>query len=85
VVIRLRVLLVALLLLNGVAGSDAFAATDMDCCGGASCECGCAAPQVMSLPPSLPRGAWSTALPEFVFEVRSFQAGPRSVPFRPPA
>jgi hypothetical protein len=81
----LRLLLVVLLLLNAMGGESAFAASDMDCCGGVSCECECAAPQVAALPVSQPRSVWPAAVPGFAFEVKAFRTSPRNAPFRPPA
>lgn len=81
----LRVLLVVLLLLNGMGATSAFAAPGGDCCGGASCDCGCAAPQVATLPVTLPKGTWPAALPEFTFVAKAFHASLHDAPFRPPA
>jgi hypothetical protein len=81
----LRVLLLALLLLNAVGVTPAFATPDGDCCGGVSCDCGCAAPQVAGLPVALARGTWPTALPEFAFVAKPFHSIPHDALFRPPA
>lgn len=83
--IGLRVLLVALLLLNGAGASSAFAAPDGDCCGGASCDCGCIAPQAATLPVVPERGNWPAAPAEFTFVVKPFQSSLHEAPFRPPA
>lgn len=56
-----------------------------DCCETSGCECGCAAPQSTTLPVSLARVSWGTALPEFAFTVKSLHSSPLSTPFRPPA
>ena len=81
----LRVLLLALLLLNAVGVTPAFATPDEDCCGGASCDCGCAAPQVAVLPVTLARDTWPTTLPEFTFMAKPFDSSLHDAPFRPPA
>jgi len=56
-----------------------------DCCEDMSCDCGCAAPPVATLPVSPLRVSWGTALPEFNFAVKSFHSSTLSAPFRPPA
>jgi hypothetical protein len=84
-VIGVRALLVVLLLLNGMGATSAFAAPGGDCCGGASCDCGCAAPQVATLPVTLSRDAWPAALPDFTFVAKPFHSSPYDAPFRPPA
>jgi hypothetical protein len=81
----LRVLLLALLLLNAVGITPAFAIPDGDCCGGVSCDCGCAAPQVAALPVTLARGTWPAALPQFTFVAKPFSSSRYDAPFRPPA
>jgi hypothetical protein len=81
----MRAFLIILLVLNGMGILPAAASPAGDCCGGVSCECGCAVPQAASLPASLPRGVWATVLPEFTFLVKSFHSSPHNAPFRPPA
>lgn len=83
--IALRAVLVVLLLLNGVGTSSAFAALDGECCGGVSCDCGCAAPQGATLPVTVARGAGPTALPAFTFVAKPFHSSLYDAPFRPPA
>jgi len=81
----LRAFLIILLVLNGMGILPAAASPAGDCCGGMSCDCGCAVPQVATLPAGLLRSVWATSLPEFTFAVKSFQSGPGNAPFRPPA
>ena len=59
--------------------------TGGDCCDTARCDCGCAAPHVLTLPVSQPGTAWRTALPGFAFVVKSFHSSPLPALFRPPA
>jgi hypothetical protein len=84
----LRILLVLALLLNAAAGTAADGQAGghaSDCCSQPACDCGCAAPQAMTVPVSLPRTSWRTAVPRFTFVSKSFNSSPPSAPFRPPA
>jgi hypothetical protein len=56
-----------------------------DCCSQSGCDCGCAAPQVTTLPISVPRTAWRTAIPRITYIVKSVHSNPLPAPFRPPA
>jgi hypothetical protein len=84
-VIGLRVFLLALLLLNAVGVTPSLAIPDGNCCGGVSCDCGCAVPQVAALPVTLARSTWPTASPEFAFVANPFHSSLHDAPFRPPA
>jgi hypothetical protein len=84
----LRILLVLALLLNAAAGTAADShggGHAADCCSQPACDCGCAVPQAMTAPASLPRTCWRTALPRFTFVVKSFNSSPLPALFRPPA
>jgi hypothetical protein len=66
-------------------GEHADSVTGAGCCEVAACDCGCAAPQAMTLPVSLPRASWRTALFRSTFIATPLYSSPRPAPFRPPA
>jgi hypothetical protein len=66
-------------------GGDPADSPTSDCCDGNACNCGCAGPQLVSLPFAAAPRAWAMTPAVFTFESVPFSASLISTPFRPPA